>query len=293
MKSYLSILGMLLFLSTSVIAQEIGSEEYDYKALRPIRNSDKMYQNTLWWRMDLREKQNEPFFASENEITKIIIEAVKAGVLRPFENDSLNTRMAMNQFLENLKMNDGGGTDPKIDGGIWDEEEPVWDSSSDTDGWGEVDTKDDSGIAEFASVGADEFFAKQIPILEIKGHKVFDKKRSRMYQEIETITLVIPGEYYPAGIDKPLATFSYKELVENVFVDNPQAIWFNRQNTIENRNLADAFELALGTARIIKYSNPKGAFIEDIYNGDMKLSLAKSQQYEMDLLEYESNVWSN
>ncbi|MFT5915564.1 MAG: hypothetical protein ACI81T_002065, partial [Bacteroidia bacterium] len=239
MKSYLSILGMLLFLSTPMFAQEIGSEEYDYKALRPIRNSDKMYQNTLWWRMDLREKQNEPFFASENEITKIIIEAVKAGVLRPFENDSLNTRMAMNQFLENLKMNDGG-EEVEIEGGGWDEEIVGWDSGSDTGEWGEVDTKDDTGIAEFASAGGDEFFAKQIPILEIKGHKVFDKKRSRMYQEIESITLVIPGEYYPAGIDKPLATFSYKELVENVFTDNPQAIWFNRKNTIENRNLADA-----------------------------------------------------
>lgn len=292
MKSYLSILGMLLFLSTPMFAQEIGSEEYDYKVLRPIRNSDKMYQNTLWWRMDLREKQNEPFFASENEITKIIIEAVKAGVLRPFENDSLNTRMAMNQFLENLKMNDGG-EEVEIEGGGWDEEIVGWDSGSDTGEWGEVDTKDDTGIAEFASAGGDEFFAKQIPILEIKGHKVFDKKRSRMYQEIESITLVIPGEYYPAGIDKPLATFSYKELVENVFTDNPQAIWFNRKNTIENRNLADAFELALGTARITKYSNPKDDFIEDIYNGDLKLSLAKSQQYAMDLLEYESNVWSN
>ncbi len=292
MKSYLSIIGMFVFLSTATFAQEIGSEEYDYKALRPIHNSDKMYQNTLWWRMDLREKQNEPFFASENEITKVIIEAVKAGVLRPFENDSLNARMALTQFLENLKMNDGKES-TEIGGGIWDKEVIDWDSGSEIGQWDKVDTKEYAEIAEFSSIGADEFFAKQIPILEIKGHKVFDKKRSRMYQEIETITLVIPGEYYPAGIDKPLATFSYKELVENVFVDNPQAIWFNRKNTIENRNLADAFELALGTARITKYANPKDAFIEDIYNGDLKLSLAKSQQYEMDLLEYESNVWSN
>ncbi len=229
-------------------------------------------------------------------------------------NDSLTTRMSLSQFLENLKMPGGDEGLSKEDiemgfgaggddawggggGGGWGDsgggDGGGWGDSGGGDGFGGGDGGGGDAGTTVAAVGADEFFAKQIPILEIKEDLIFDRKRSRMYHDIQAITLVIPGEYYPAGIDKALATFSYKELVENVFIDNPQAIWFNPKNTIENRNLADAFDLRLFDARIVKYTNPKDNMIEDIYNLDLKLSLGKSQQYEHDILEYESNLWSN
>ncbi|MFT5914657.1 MAG: hypothetical protein ACJAWV_000778 [Flammeovirgaceae bacterium] len=310
----------LMFFGMSFIsAQEIDDSGYNYNSVRPIRRADIMYMKTLWRRMDLREKQNEPFFAAENEISKIVIDAVKAGVLRPFMNDSLTTRMSPSQFLENLKVPGGdeglskediemgfgaggddawGGGGGGGGGGDWGDSSGgggAWGGDSGGgDGFGGDSGGGDGGTGKTVSaVAADEFFAKQIPILEIKEDLIFDRKRSRMYHDIQSITLVIPGEYYPSGIDKPLATFSYKELVENVFIDNPQAIWFNPKNTIENRNLADAFDLRLFDARIIKYTNPKDDMIEDVYNSDLKLSLGKSQQYEHDILEYESNMWSN
>ena len=87
--------------------------------------------------------------------------------------------------------------------------------------------------------------------------------------------------------------FSYKELVENVFVDNPQATWYNSQNIIEHKNLADAFDLALESARIIKYANPRNAYIDDIYNGDTKTALGKAVEYKHNIMEMESNTWSN
>lgn len=310
----ISLLGLVLVLfGTSFIsvAQEIDESGYNYNSVRPIRRADIMYLNTIWRRMDLREKQNEPYFAEQNQITKIVIDAVKAGVLRPFINDSLNTRMSLNQFLENLKVpgGDEGLSKEDIEMGFGADDGGGWGSGGGDDGWGGGGDSwggggdggfgggdgggDGGGGGGAVAAEADEFFAKQIPLLEIKEDVIFDRKRSRIYHDIQAITLIIPGDYYPSGINKRLATFSYKELVENVFVDNPQASWFNTSNTSENRNLADAFDLRLFSARIIKYSNPRDAFIEDIYNGDLKVSLGKSQQYEYQLLDYESNLWSN
>lgn len=274
-------------------SQEIDENGYNYNSVRPIRRADIMYSKTVWLRMDLQEKQNEPFFAANNEIPKVIIDAVKAGVLRPYKNDSLSQRMSIQTFLDNLKLpgvgDDGGG---ELGGFGGDEDFGGGDSwGGGGDSWGGDDSASDSGGAE--DVGSDEFFPKQINLLEFKEDILFDKKRSRMFHDIQSIKLIIPADLFPSGIEKELATFSYKELVENVFVDNPSALWYNPKNTGENRNLSDAFDLRLFSARVVKYSNPKDNMIDDIYNGNQKLSLAKSQEYEHWMLEYESNLWSN
>ena len=269
---------------------EFGYDDKDAfspHSIRPIRRADVMYNNTVWIRMDLREKQNEPFFAANSEITKIIIDAVKAGVLRPYKNDSLVTRMSIQEFNENLKI-------PGADEGLSDEDLAMGFGGDDFGGgddWGGGDWGTEGGAEEDA--GPEEFFAKDIRIIELKENRMFDRKRARMYYDIQSIRLIIPGDLYPTGIDKPLATFSYKELVSNVFVDNPAAVWYNAKNTAENKNLADAFELRQFTGKIVKYSNPKDAVIDDIYKGNLKLGLAKSQEYEHRLLEYESDLWSN
>lgn len=299
-KTILFVLGWCLLGCLPVFAQEISESDYNEFSVRPIRRADIMYMNTVWLKMDLREKQNEPFFAVENEITKIIIQAVKDGVLRPYMNDSLTTRMSMKDFKENLKL--PGGDEPVDDGfddgGGWGGGGDDWGGGGDSwGGGGDAGGGDgafgggDGGGAK-KPAGSDEFFPKQITTLQIKEDLLFDRKRSRMYHDIQAVTLIIPGDYYPAGIDKRLASFSYKELVENVFKDNPKAIWYNPKNLTEHRNLADAFDLRLFSARIIKFANPKDQYIEDIYS-DLKMSLGKSQEYEYNLLEYESNLWSN
>ena len=289
--SYLSLLLMLP--SIWGVAQEIDENGYNYNSVRPVRRADIMYSKTTWMRMDLREKQNEPYFAANNEISKIIIDAVKAGVLRPFKNDSLSQRMSLQTFLDNLKIPgaDEGLSQDDIDMGFGGGDD--WGDGGGDDWGGDGGDDFGGGGGGGAAQGPEEFFAKQIYLLEFKEDLLFDKKRSRMFHDIQSIKLIIPSELYPSGIEKELATFSYKELVENVFVDNPSALWYNPKNTGENRNLSDAFDLRLFSARIIKYSNPKDNFIEDIYNGNAKLSLAKSQEYEHYLVEYESNLWSN
>ena len=56
-----------------------------------------MWKKTLWRRVDLKEKQNKPFFAINREISKIIFEAVQRGVLIPYNSDSVTDNNVMAQ----------------------------------------------------------------------------------------------------------------------------------------------------------------------------------------------------
>ncbi len=271
------------------VAQERDEFGYNINSLRPIHEHDQLWKRTIWVRMDCREKQNKPFFAKNNEITKVIIEAVRAGILRPFMNDSLTTRMSYENFIENL-------TIPGSDEGLTEEEKAMGFGADDA-GWGDTSWGDDIGGAESESadataVSSNEFFPHQINILEIRIDLIFDKKRSRWYRDIQSITLILPAEANSAkGIDQPIASFSYKELVENVFKDNDSAIWYNdANNPREHRNLSEAFDLTLYAAHMIKYSNPDDAAIQDIY-GDDKSKIVASMQLEHQLVDFETEFW--
>ncbi len=280
---------IILFFSiifiTNVSAQEIGDNSYNYNSLRPIRKGDIMYMKTVWTRIDLRQKINEPFFAKNLEIIRTIINAVKAGVLRPYTSDSLVSRMSLKQFSENLKV---PGADIIDDG--------VGDLSLDSDFGGEFEGADDSDFDDFGIEGESEieevieFLPSQIYTFQIKNDIIFDKKRSRIYNDLQSIELIIPADENPLGIDKTIAVFSFKELVENVFIDNPNALWVNTKNDNAHLNLLDAFDLALQYGHITKYSNPRDDLIEDIYS-DPKLVLVKSLEYEYGLVDYESVLW--
>ena len=97
------------------------SNGYNPLSLRQVHESYLMWKKTLWRRVDLKEKQNKPFFARNREMSKIIIEAVERGVLIPYNSDSVNDSnvMAREEFIENIQqveeeaeeeeINDDGG----------------------------------------------------------------------------------------------------------------------------------------------------------------------------------------
>jgi len=283
-----SLFVLFITLTGVAVAQEKDEFGYNINSLRPIHEDDQLWRRTVWVRMDCKEKQNKPFFAKDNQITKVIIEAVKAGILRPFQNDSLNTRMSYESFIEGL-------TIPGTDEGLSEEERSMGFGAD--DGWG------DSGWDESAEGGAkgetaavpassNEWFARDLSILNIRIDLIFDKKRSRWYRDIQAITLILPAEKNTAkGTDLNIASFSYKELVENVFKDNGSAIWYNDSNNPrENRNLSEAFDLTLYAAHMEKYSNADDAWIEDIYGSD-KSKIVASMQLEHQLVDFETEFW--
>ncbi|WP_375559371.1 gliding motility protein GldN [Bernardetia sp. OM2101] len=297
-KGIIGMAALICGVTFSANAQEFGMEYaqdgYNHNSIRPLHESHIMYKKTLWFRMSLKEKQNLPFFAVENEITKVIIDAVKLGIIRPYKNDSLRTRMSQEEFLENL-------TIPSDEVTLTEEEIAMGFTADDLGGfggggddWGSGgDWGGDSGGSAEAETIANEFYPKQLHLLEIKEDLLFDNKHSRMKHDIQAITIIIPAEMNPAtGLEKKLAAFSYKELVQNLFRDNSQAIWYNERNNRHHRNLEEAFDLRLFNARVIKYDNARDNMIVDIYE-DQRSALIAAQQYEHQLVEYESHLWEN
>jgi len=265
-----------------VVAQEVDPGINPH-SVNPIHAENQMYKMTVWRRMDLREKQNLPYFSASNEITKIIIDAVKNGLLQPYVDDSLNKKMSKETFFENLKLpdeegDDFGATDEAFGsggggGGGWDDS-----------GWG--------GSTETAEAEptSSQFSHKELTLLNLKEDMIFDKIRSRLYYDIQSITIVIPASVMATGIEKEVGTFRYKDL-EKLFRSMPeQAIWYNRYNTAQHRNMADAFLLRLFNARIYKVANPLNERISDTYL-DPKAELIRAQQMEQELIEYEDNLW--
>lgn len=281
MKNLIKKLAVLFFLGVVVMsslkAQETN-ERYNENSVYPIPYDNQMYKRTVWRRMDLREKQNQAFFSTNNEITRIIIDAVQDGLIVPYVDDSLNKRMSKEKFMENLKLptvedDDFGATDEGFSDSGWGDS-----------GWG------DEGGAEAAAPVMQYYFPTQLTILKLKEDMIFDKVRSRLYYDILSVEIVIPATEVATGIEKSVGVFKYKDL-EQLFRSMPdRAIWYNRYNTAQHRNMADAFLLRLFSARVYKISNPNNDEIQDVYL-DPKAALIKSQQLEQKLIEYEHNLW--
>ena len=269
-------------LSLGSFAQEQSTTAASNPSARPIPEPDIMYRKTVWRTIDLREKQNKPFFADGRQITKVIIDAVKRGELPIYKNDSLTTTLTQQEFTTNMVI-------PEEGGGMSDQEKALGfdEPASSDDGWG------NAGGSEAVAMGPAEFFPKDLYQMELKEDAIFDKKRSRMYHDIKSVTLVVPASLKAnvKGRDIPVGTFKYSDLVK-VFRDHPkEALWFNPQNDAQHKNLADAFDLRLFSSFITKVSNPDNASLEDIYGGPQQGILAAQTTAEQ-MIEYEYNLWS-
>ncbi|MFT4741956.1 MAG: hypothetical protein ACJAT1_000032 [Marivirga sp.] len=275
------------------LAQESVNTGYNPNSVYPIHEDDIMFKKRVWRRMDLNEKQNKPFFANKNEITKIILNAAKAGIIPIYKNDSCTTRYTKEEFLSNLEnpqlkdVNGGGQDDAWGDSG----------GGSGGDDWGSDDSwggEDDAAGAGSADIGPidTKFSNKDVSILELVEDMIFDKKRSVMVWDMQAIKLIIPAEKFTAGIFREVGVFKYKDL-EKLFRSMPdEAIWFNPQNSAAHKNLADAFALRLFSARITKVANPDDNAVIDIYSESPRQGILASKWMEYELMEKEHELWS-
>jgi len=300
---------MVLFVLGSMYAY--GQEKprvQNPNSIRPIDEEDVHYRARLWRRMDLNEKINQPFFSVNNEISKYLVEWVKAGVLVPYKNDSLIVKLSATTFVENLKMEETSGDGELSEaeraagfgGEVAKKPENKGGAGSD-DGWGAGASKPTAGIAEVANKDNFDakaplssvayYFPKELSIIEIKEDAVIDRKRSRLYFDIQALTLIVPASKTKAGFDKVVASFRFKD-VYKLFRSNPDCIWYNSENETQHKNMADAFDLRLFQARIIKKGNAENKFLTDMYEGE-KEGLLMSQLLEYKLLELEHDMWEN
>ena len=283
MKRSLSKVCVMVLLGCISARTAYGQEEktgYNPLSLYKVHESRIMFSKLLWWRVDLKEKQNQPFFSQQREISTLLIDAVKKGLIVPYENDSVLTRMPMEKFLDALKLPD--------EGGLTEQEKQLGFTDESTEDWGD-DEPSGEGADEIAET--DEFDPRDFSVMEIKESWFFDRMRSRMYHDILSITILLPAEKNPALYEKPIASFRYVDVAE-LFRSMPEeAIWYNYKNVAGHLNMTDAFELRLFKGILVKYSNPADNRIVDIYTKSRRDAIIASLQLEQQLTEFESQLW--
>ena len=275
-------------------------EQYNPNSINPIPKYEHHYKKRVWRTVDLREKQNQGFFSNNGEITKLIIDAVRSGEITDvFASDSLTTKLSKEEFVGRLQAM-GGQTYP-----LWD---PVTDYYSDElvaynggnyralrDNRGEnPETAIDDAWAKTSEGQAVDYLPRQMYQMRLMEDVIFDKRRSRLYYDIQALQIIVPGAETTTQVDEYIGWFKYKDL-EKVFRNHPQtAIWFNRQNTAQNKNFADAFLLRLFKGSIWKIENPADFTIYDVYRGNgrpYKEAVWATEWAEMELMEKEHNLW--
>jgi len=308
-------------------AQEQATSTVTTGAIRQIPVSDQMFRKTITRAIDLREKQNRPMFSDGKEISRVIIDAVKRGELTAYKNDSVTSTFTPKEMSSNMSYAIDAPISADADGGDWGSTpapKSTKKAAPANDGWGapvastppatkKVKVLDSKGkpvkkngkyvykTVSTTSVAtappppatSAEYRPKDIYQMELTEEMIFDKKRSRMYHQIKTVSLKLPSTLSTntSGLEKTIATFKYSDLVK-VFRNNPQqAIWFNAQNDAQHKNLADAFELWLFNSYIVKVSNPSGDDLATQY-GSEREGLLAAQQTAADLVEYEYSLWS-
>lgn len=283
-----------------------GDSQYNPNSVAPIPKYEQLYKQRVWTRVDLEQKLNKGFFAKNNEFTKVIIEAVKNDYIQNiYWEDSLTTKMTKAEFMEQLNKTEVDNSAPEAQP-LYEVDYPYFEGDIvEFNGENYICKKDlgdnDIGIpptsdpelwSVYGGEVAEKYFPTDIAIMEIMEDIILDKRRSRQYRDIQTVKLIVPGKYSNDGANYYVAVFAYKDL-ERFFREHPEdAVWYNQQNSAENRNLGDAFLLRLFHGELYKIENPDNLPIASYYGGSAKQGLMASQWEEMKILEREHNLWS-
>jgi gliding motility associated protien GldN len=292
------IIFVLLMLPVVLIAQP-EEVQYNPNSLNPIPRYEHLYKLRVWRVIDLREKQNKGFFARNGEITKLIMDAAKSGELADiFMSDSLKHKLSKDEFLGKLVFQQGQ-TFPAWDpASAYYLNDPVsfngkvYESQIDNNTGVNPSTAANGEWTVSTQGKALDFTPRDVYRVNLAEDVIFDKRRSRLYYDIQCLEL--QAFDLNTGTFKSLGWFKYKDLEKLFRINIDKAIWFNRQNTAENKNYADAFLLRLFKGTIYKIENPDDDDIETIYRANNRPyyeSVWAREWAEMMLMEKEHNLW--
>jgi gliding motility associated protien GldN len=274
-------------------------EQYNPNSINPIPKYEQHYKLRVWRTIDLNEKQNKGFFSNNGEITKLIIDAVKSGELPDvYASDSLTTKLSKEVFLGRLVQTQGATYDPWDPTRNWYTDEIATYNGKNyrvlVDNTGKNPETSPNEWAATSEGKAVDYLPRDINILRLVEDVIFDKRRSVLKYDMQAIQMIVPGSKTTTAVDQELGWFKYKDL-EKVFRNHPKtAVWFNRQNTAQNKNFADAFLLRLFHGTIRKIENPEDETIVEKYvaNGrSYREAIWATEWAELELMEKEHNLW--
>lgn len=249
--------------ATSVNPSQAGTRKYAIDTVfsaKRIREDDKMYQISVWRRIDLREKYNLPLYGSgdkkENGIIINIYKAVKENSLEIFEDENFTKTLSIAKFDSAMLFTVGG----------------------------------------FDVLSFDELFHldfKEDFVFDRQHSQFkFDIKYIKLIMPKET-NLESDG----VGISpKDIGYIRYNDFI-NYFAKHPDARWLNFTNISKSLTYNEAFESRLFRSVVTRYSNAYEALVIDLVNKNTPEERRKMQAYldalafEYKLLEFENSVW--
>jgi len=286
----------LVFGSASAFAQQ-EEGQINPNSLLTIPKYEQLYKVKVWRTIDLKEKQNKGFFAKGNEITKLVLQAVRSGELADvYKEDSLIHKKSKEEFLADLVSQQGATLDqwnPTTDYYQGDQKSfngKNYEALVDSKGKNPETSKNEWQVTTAGQ--ATYYLYDEIYKISLQEDVIFDKRRSRLYYDM--LAMEFSAFDQNTGTFKSLGWFKYKDL-EKLFRNHVKdAIWFNRYNSAENKNYADAFLLRLFHGTIDKVENPDNERIMDTYaaNGrPYKEAIWATEWEEMKMMEKEHNLW--
>ena len=286
--------------AVSVSAQTADLPQYNPNSVNAIPRYEHLFKVRVWREIDLREKQNEGFFSKNGEISALIITAIKSGEIPAiYASDSLTTVKPKETFLQDLTAQKATTYDPWSPSASYLIDEIVAYNGQNyqalADNTGKNPASSPSEWEKTTQGKANEYLASMITTMSIMEDVIFDRRRSRLYYDVQAVQLTVPAANTVSGaVNIDLGWVKYKDL-EKVFRNHPrEAVWFNRQNSAENKNFADAFLLRLFRASIYKVENPDDARISEIYSDNgrpYRESVWAREWEEIRLMEKEHNLW--
>lgn len=274
--------------------------QYNPNSIDPIPAYEQHYKLRVWRKVDLREKQNKGFFARNGEITNLILNGIKSGeIANIYTHDSLTTTYDKSSFFNDKLVVTQGEVLP-----AWDAAGTYYLGDAVSFNGVNYESQIDNNVGVNPSTArngewvvsqrgkAITVLPRDIYRLTLMEDVIFDRRRSRLYYDIQAIEM----EAYDVntGTFKSLGWYKYKDL-EKLFRNHPaEAVWFNQQNTAQNKNYADAFLLRLFKGVIHMIENPDSNTIDDVYsaNGRPYYEGVWAREWaEMMLMEKEHNLW--
>jgi gliding motility associated protien GldN len=260
---------------------------------------EQLYRFRVWRTVDMQEKQNAGFKSAKSDIAKFLLQSIQSGAITAYD-DSVKNVQTPEQVLVSNKAIVDPSFDPKK---LYFMNEPASYNgknyeSSRNDNKGHLPT---DGEWWQLSPNQTEYFTKtNIVGIKIVEDVIFDKRRSRLYYDIQSIGLL--AQKTGSTDASPIAFVKYTDfykLVEKASHSKDmdvrdQVLWRNRYNPSENRSFIDAFKLRLFHGVIEKVENPGDYSIQEIYINNGRSygeSVFARWEEEMKMMEKEHNLW--
>lgn len=240
-----------------------------------LREADVLWAKRIWRIVDTREKQNQPMQWPKNPLNVIIYNAIVAGKLTAYNDDSLSGFRTIEDFKS-----------------FNSQKQPVkklYDEAGDPD---------DPANTYYDTIPIVKT-AQDIKKYKIMEDWIFDKKESRMYVRIIAIAPLV--NYAIEGIEAQEVEWcwlKYHKDVSDADVADVREVLvnmevFNRQNDAARLTYDDWFEQRMFNSYIVKEANPYDMEVRMFgeFKDDGVAALLESERIKQELFEKEHDLW--